>query len=104
MTTSSEIHERFGLDDGWTIRFTADDGRARDIAAGYRRAGYEVRVLPLAPENDELDLETVEALDQEYDPVERLRDEDCAVCLDDAYVVVTRRPATGTAEDDLVYE
>lgn len=104
MTTSSEIRQRFGLDDGWTVRFTADRPRARDVAQGYRRAGYDVRTLALAPDGDDLDVETVEAVDAEYDPVTRLREEDCTVCLEDAYVVLTRAAGDPEGDDDLVYE
>lgn len=104
MTTSSDVRDRLGLDDGWTVRFTADRTRASDVAEGYRRAGYDVRVVALAPDDQDLDLETVEAFDDATDPVAKLRDEECVSCLEDVYVVVTRRGDAGDAAVDLVYE
>lgn len=96
-----------GLDDDWSVRFTADEYRAREMAAQYRNTGHEVRVLPLAPGAEELspaDFDRFEPAD--HDPLQNVQDESCAGCLGGTHVVVTRPRAAGDGPtvEELVYE
>lgn len=108
MTIFTEFKEKHGMDDSWTVRFTADELRAREMAQQYRDAGFDVRVLPLSPDDDELEIDAV-ALESyaetlEHDPLQYIEAEECASCLDDTFVVFT----TDSSEDpdessDLVF-
>lgn len=95
-----------GMED-WTVRFTADELRARETAEKYREVGFEVRVLPLSPVGEEIEPESFGAFeDLDHDPLQYVQDESCAGCLDGTHVVLTKR-ATESSEDrtdDLVYE
>ena len=109
----SAFLEAHGLDDDWSVRFTADEYRAREMARGYRDTGHEVRVLPLAPDAEELtpaDFDRFEPAD--HDPLQHVQDESCAGCLGGTHVVVTRPPGAADAagsddadpHEELVYE
>lgn len=98
-----------GLDDDWTVRFTADRGRAREMAGLYRDAGYEVRILPLFPDGEAPGPESLERLEgADHDPLREAGTAACASCLGETYVVLTRRRTGRGApvdpEDGLVYE
>lgn len=108
MTIFTEFKEKHGMDERWTVRFTADELRAREMAEQYRDAGFEVRVLPLSPEDDELELDatTLESFGEEldHDPLQYIEAEECASCLDETYVVFTTDSADGPGgSDDLVF-
>lgn len=114
MTTSSEggddeepfaaFKRKHGLE-GWTVRFTADELRAREMAEQYRDVGYDVRVLPLSPAGEEIDPGSFgEFEDLEHDPLQYVRDEACAGCLDGTHVVLTSRGGSTSDADDLVYD
>lgn len=113
MTTSSEAAEdafeafkaHHGLDDGWQVRFTADEFRAREMAQEYRASGHEVRVLPLTHEGEELDPETFEQFrSADYDPLKHVEDESCTSCLGGTHVLLTRERDDAEAGEELVYE
>lgn len=98
MTTSSDIPSEFlekhDLDEEWDVRFTADELRAREMAKQYQEMGYEVALVPLAPDSDPPTLEELESfaegLDLEHDPVQYVQEDDCGPCLDETFVVFTR--------------
>lgn len=103
MTTFSDLKDAFDLDEEWTVRFTADEHRAREMAGQYRQIGFEVKVLPLFPEGEEIDVdeEDVEALLADLDdPVEQLEleSEGCTTCLDETFLVVTKGQQDGGDE------
>jgi len=84
------LRER-GLDDRWTVRFTTDRRRAREMADQYRAAGYRARAVPLWPgggEPDPASLDRFEGAD--HDPLRRTGPEACAPCLADTWVLLTR--------------
>ncbi|MFB6360654.1 MAG: hypothetical protein ABEH59_04970, partial [Halobacteriales archaeon] len=99
MTTSSDpvddvfaaFKRKHGLDDDWSVRFTADEFRAREMAKQYRESGHDVRVLPLLPEGEELDPESFDQFaDAEHDPLRYVEMEDCGSCLSGTHVVLTK--------------
>lgn len=108
MTIFSEFKQKHGMDETWSVRFTADELRAREMAQQYRDAGFDVRVLPLSPEDDELEIDA-DALASfadtlEHDPLQYIEAEECSSCLDETYVVFTRQAEDdGDATDDLVF-
>jgi hypothetical protein len=111
MSVPQEFRDKHGLDDEWEVRFTADELRGREMAKQYRDAGYEVRVLPLQPDNEALDIEDVEefseGLDLEHDPLKYVEEDSCTTCLQDTYVVFTKGEpgeADDAPVDDLIYE
>jgi hypothetical protein len=106
-----EFKRKYGLTEEWDVRFTADELRAREMAKEYREAGYEVRVLPLQPDDEMLDVEDLEefseGLDLEHDPLQYIQEDGCATCLEDTYVVFTNgepQVADDATEEQLVYE
>ena len=109
MTTSSEIPieflEKHDLDETWDARFTADELRAREMARQYAELGYEVSVVPIAPGEEPLDLEALEAfgddLDLEHDPLQYVQEDECGPCLEETYVVFTQGEATEADDADV---
>lgn len=85
----TEFKRKHGLDD-WTVRFTADELRARDMAEQYRDSGFDVRVLPLTPAGEEIDATDFGEFDDlEHDPLQYVEVEACAGCLDGTHVLLT---------------
>lgn len=109
-TVPAEFKEKHGLDGNWEVRFTAQEIRAREMAAQYQTMGHEVRVLPLQPENEMLETEELKQfsddLDLDHDPLQYIEDDSCNTCLDQTYVVFTKDDAEADAsgDDDLVYD
>lgn len=98
-----------GLDDDWTVRFTADRGRAREMASQYRDAGYDVRIVSLFPDDSTPEDPSHEPpADPDPGPLGQGETETCAPCLAGMCVLLTRRRAgreTRPGPDDgLVYE
>lgn len=103
MTTFSEFAARHDLGGTWSVRFTAAEARARGMAEGYRRSGYEVRLLPIASAEGTVEADAVGPLTGEYEPVRDDDGETCTTCLgDDTYVLVTR-PTDAAVDDELPY-
>lgn len=103
MTTFSEFKERHDLGEDWSVRFTAGEARAREMADQYRLSGYDVRVLPMGPGGQEIDVDAFDTVEVDYNPVREVDGDSCTTCLgDDTYVLVTRR-TDETVEDELVY-
>lgn len=92
------LRER-GLDEGWTVRFTAGRRRAREMADQYRAAGFRARALPLWPGGEEPGPGSADRFDgADYDPLRGTDPEACAPCLSDTWVLLTR-PAEGAGPD-----
>jgi len=110
--TSSDLDAAFsafkamhGLDDAWSVRFTADEYRALEMAQEYRETGHEVRVLPLSPESEELDPESFDQFaGADHDPLKYLEDPSCASCLGGTHVVLTKEADEPAPDAGLVYE
>lgn len=84
-----------GLDEGWTVRFTAGGPRAREMAGQYRAAGFRVRILPLSPEGEELEPDAFDRFEGAgHDPLGEADPEVCAPCLEDTYLLLTKRAST----------
>lgn len=88
------LRER-GLDEGWTVRFTAGRRRAREMADQYRAAGFRARALPLLPDGGEPEPASLGRFEgADHDPLRGTDPEACAPCLSDTWVLLTR-PAEG---------
>lgn len=120
MTPSSEaprggrapLRRMLGLDPSWTVRFTADEARAREMARPYRDAGFEVRVLPLFPEEASREEPGGEGARESGrgEPLDRPAEgagagpsgpgvsEGCRRCMEATWAVATRRD-DGPADD-----
>lgn len=105
--------EQHGLDDDWTVRFTADEFRAREMARQYQQSGHAVRVLPLTPENEELAPASFDQFaDADHNPLQYVEAESCASCLGGTHVLLTKpesaddvdAPADDQSSERLVYE
>lgn len=112
MTNSSDIPEefksQFGLDENWSVRFTADKIRAHEMADQYKQLGYKVAVTPLQPDDANLNTEELqsfsEALNLEHDPLTYIQDDGCSTCLDDTYVVFTKEETESGDNGELLFE
>lgn len=110
--TSSDPDDAFsafkamhGLDEEWSVRFTADEFRAREMAQEYRASGHDVRVLPLTPEGEELDPESFgQFQDADHDPLQHVEDPSCTACLGGTHVVLTKEEPASRPDEGLVYE
>lgn len=100
----AEFKRKYGVEE-WTVRFTADELRAREMAQQYRSTGFDVRVLPLTPVGEEIDATDFGEFDDlDHDPLQYVEVEACAGCLDGTHVVLTKPDdAAGTGVDDLDY-
>lgn len=93
-----------GLED-WTVRFTADELRAREMADEYRQTGFEVRVMPLTPAEEEVDPDMFGEFDDlEHDPLDYVQYEACVSCLEGTHVVLTKEQTEEDQSNDLLYE
>ncbi len=96
-TAFAEFKRKYGVED-WTVRFTADELRAREMAQQYRDTGFAVRVLPLTPVGEEIDATDFGEFDDlDHDPLQYVEVEACAGCLDGTHVVLTK-PEDGPRE------
>jgi hypothetical protein len=117
MKTSSnvphEFLEKHDLEDGWEIRFTADEYRAREIAQQYREMGQDVELVPLSPGEETPEMDELkgfgEELDLDHDPIQYVEQDECAPCLDETYALFTKADGRGvdgseTAVDESLYD
>lgn len=101
----SAFKEMHGLGEEWSVRFTADEFRAREMAQEYRASGHEVRVLPLTPEGEELDPDSFDQFDgADHDPLQHVMDPSCTACLGGTHVVLTKEEPAPGPDEGLVYE
>lgn len=128
--TIRQIH---GLGDEWTVRFTAGKKRVAEMARLYRASGWEARAVPLVPDRedpgpggpgrptgadggasaggDEGSGGRADAPAAGPETGTRRRRQlpqmlagPCGPCLEDTWVLLTRRSGAGGPDPDLPYE